>query len=603
MIKIAEASAIANAARELLTQGDAEGAERVLTPVLNHLRTDAPTLHLMGLIKKAQNNLKEAERYFRSAIAHNLRNGVYYNDLGVILQAQGVYAEAARVFNAALALIPDEIAIRGNLARCHLSAGELAQAEQEARTYVRLLPCADSWSLLSQVQRTQDKHEDALASAEAALKHGPKLRGLRYAYAAALERVGRGGEALEHYERLAKQELDTPELALNYMRALFYAGRKQDAEQVGEQAIQLWPGSTQLHGALARMRWLRGEGENCTAIADAELLWRRPSDIALRLTCADALHRGGHHQKALAAIEEALRFAPEAPAVLTAYGIVLDELDRPRDALRVLRRAAELSPGSRSAQRNLLSTLLRAGQPGDALAITRALRADEPDEQYLLACEATALRLLGDPAYAALCDYDKLVRIYDIPAPTGFFTAESFNASLADFLRNQHRINAHPLDQTLPHGTQTGRSLLTLSDPIVKQFMAAVDVAIRDYITRLPADAPEPLLRRRGKHYKYHSLWSVRLGRGGYKPNHVHDRGWISAVYTVAFLPEERPKNPHNGWMRLGEPNRAPARCGPERLIEPKPGQLVLFPSYIWQGVTELEGAERLSADFLVTPN
>lgn len=601
-MKLLEASAIVNASRELLAQGDAEGAERVLSPVLKDLRTDAATLHLMGLVKKAQNQLKEAERFMRSAIAHGLREGTYYNDLGVILQAQGEFSEAARVFRAAMALLPHVTAVRANLVRCHLAAGELSDAETQARDYLKIEPGADSWSLLSQAQRALDRHDEALTSAEAALKCAPKQRHLRYAYAAALDRVGRGGEALEHYEKLAKQELDTPELAINYLRALFHAGRKKDAETVAEQAVQQWPGSTQLHGALARMRWLRGEGEKCTAVAEAELQWRRPSDVALRMTCADALHRGGHLQRALQALDEALRYAPEAPALLTAYAIILDELDRPRDALKVLQRAAELSQGSRAAQRNMLSTLLRAGHASDALAIARALRAGDRDEQYLIACETTAMRVLGDPAYQQVCDFDRLVRSYDIPAPQGYFTLESFNASLADFLRNQHRVNAHPLDQTLPNGSQTGRNLLLVPDPIVKVFMAAVDVALRDYITRLPADCAEPLVGRRGKHYKYGSLWSVRLGKDGYKPNHVHDRGWISAIYTAAFLPEEQPKNPHNGWLKLGEPNRPPARCGPERLIEPKPGQLVLFPSYIWQGAMQLEGAERLTAEFMVTP-
>src|SRR5690606_4357917 len=111
---------------------------------------------------------------------------------------------------------------------------------------------------------------------------------------------------------------------------------------------------------------------------------------------------------------------------------------------KALKRAAEVSP-TRASQRNLLSTLLRAGQPSDALALARQLRQDEPEEQYLVACEATALRLLGDESYRTLYDYERFVRSYDVPAPRGYFTAENFNASLADVLRAQHRSNAHPL--------------------------------------------------------------------------------------------------------------------------------------------------------------
>ncbi|MBL8543874.1 MAG: tetratricopeptide repeat protein [Hyphomonadaceae bacterium] len=599
MTRAAELAAIVNASRELLGQGDAEGAERLLNPVLQHLRSDAAALHLMGLIKKAQKQLKEAERYFRSAIAYGLSEGAYYNDLGVVLQALGQYEEAARVLRAALALVPQAGAIRANLVRCFLSAGDLAEAEREAKAYVAIDPGAESWTLLGQVQRSLDRPEEVLACAEAALRFGPRLRGLRYNHATALELNGRAKEALAEFEQLAKQELDTPELAMHLIRALYAEGRKKDAEAVAEQAVQAWPGSTALNTVLGRIRWLRGENENCTAITEAELQWRRPSDIALRLVCADVLHRGGHIVKAVEALEQALRYAPDSPALLTSLGMTLDELDRTQDALRVLRRVAEIAP-SPVAQRNLLSTLLRARQPEEALSIVRALRQQDASEQYLIACEATALRMLGDPAYRALCDFDRMVRSYEIAAPKGHFTIESFNAALADFLRVRHRVDAHPLDQMLPNGSKTARNLLALHDALVRTFHASIDACVRDYI--MDADADSPVGQRRGKQYRYANMWSVRLVREGAEPNHIHDRGWISGVYLAAAMPPERPNDPHAGWLKLGEPNRAPAGIGPERFIEPKVGQLLLFPSYIWQGVAPVEGAERLTAAFTLAP-
>lgn len=600
-MKQTDVSALAIASRQLLQQGDAEGAERVLSPVFSQLKADASVLHLMGLIKKAQGQLEAAERHFRAAISHSFSEGAYYNDLGVVLQARGEFAEALKVLRAALALSPEAPAVRVNLTQCLIAANELAQAEQEARAFLALYPGPEAWTLLGQAQRAQERHADALHSAESALKFAPRLRGLRYNYAISLDRMGRSKEALDVFDTLARQELDTPELALNYARALYADGRKKDAEVVAERAVELWPASVTLHTTLARIRALRGEGEKAAAFMEAEIA-RRPNDLALRLACADVLHRGQHMPKALAVLDEALRIAPNAPALLSAMGIVLDELDRPRDGLKVLRRVLEMSPGSPSAQRNMLSTLLRAGQPEEALQLIRALRADDPDEQYLIACEATALRLLGDPAYRQLCDYERLVRVYEVQAPRGFFTLQNFNASLADTLRAQHRNNAHPLDQHLPNGSQTGRSLLALDDHAVKSLMATADICVRDYITRLPEDPTHPVGRRRAKHYRYSGLWSVRLGDGGYQPNHVHDRGWISSAYYVSLLPAERPRDPHAGWLKLGEPNRPPAGCAPERLIEPKLGMLVLFPSYMWHGTAPFEGDERLSAAFDVIP-
>ncbi|MEQ1489339.1 MAG: tetratricopeptide repeat protein [Terricaulis sp.] len=594
-----EADAFVNAARELLNQNDAVGAERILAPVIYQFKADAPVQHLMGQIKKAQGQLAEAERYFRAAIAHDLKSGQYYNELGLILQARGAYQDAIKIFRAASALAPSFLMVRVNIVRCFMALGDLAEAEREAREYIAIAPGADSLTLLGTVQQAQERHQDALATAEAALKYGPNLRGLRYNQATALEKVGRGAEALVVFEKLARQELDTPDLALHFSRALYAEGRKTDAEAIAQKAVELWPQVAALHSSLSRIRQLMGATENSVGANEAAIR-AFPNDLSLRLACADALHRGGYNAKAFNVLEEALKLAPDSPVLLSALGVVLDELDRPLDGLRVLRRAAEIAP-SRTAQRNLLSTLLRAGQPEEVLRIVNDLRAEQPHEQYLIACATTAMRLLDHPEYRVWCDFERFVRVYEIAPPQGFFTTEAFNAGLAVFLRGQHKTNAHPLDQHLPRGTQTGRSLLGVDEPVIKHFLASMDTAVRDYVGRL-RDA-DPMGARRAKHSRYSALWSVRLTDGGYQPNHVHDRGWISSAYFVSIMPGERPKDPKAGWLKFGEPNRAPAGCGPEKFVEPHAGMLVLFPSYMWHGTVPFEGAERLSMAFDMVPS
>ena len=94
----------------------------------------------------------------------------------------------------------------------------------------------------------------------------------------------------------------------------------------------------------------------------------------------------------------------------------------------------------------------------------------------------------------------------------------------------------------------------------------------------------------------------MRLTDGGFQANHVHDRAWISSAYFVALTPKEKLRDPHAGWLKLGEPNRPPPGCTPEAFVEPKVGTLILFPSYMWHGVIPFEGGERLSLSFDVIP-
>ena len=53
------------------------------------------------------------------------------------------------------------------------------------------------------------------------------------------------------------------------------------------------------------------------------------------------------------------------------------------------------------------------------------------------------------------------------------------------------------------------------------------------------------------------------------------------------------------GWLKLGE---APLELGidapPVQRIEPKPGRLVLFPSWMWHGTVPFTAGERLTVAF-----
>lgn len=599
-LKSSEISPLAIAARELLNKGDAVGAERLLSPIFNELKTDDVSVtHLMGLIMKAQNKFDQAERYLRSAVANSLKEGPYYNDLAVVLQQRGNYKEAARIFRAAIALMPQLDVVRSNLIRCFMMAGQYQDAEREARSFIAAMPGAEAWNMLATVQRAQERREEGLASTEKALSYAPKDRQLRHNYAVALDRAGKLDEAIARYEDLAQESMESPELTLNFARALYARRRKKDAETVLAESVRHWPTSAALHAALARVRALRGEGENCTAMIEAEMA-RRPNDHSLYLLCADALHRAGFDVKAERMVQEGLRRAPDTPALLTALGIVQDELDRPEEGLKPLRRALALSGNAPVSQRNMLSTLLRAGKPDEALKLTRGLRQSDPHEQYLIATEALALRMLGDPGYQRLYDYRRFVRAYQIPAPRGFSDDAAFNAALADSLRAMHRVWAHPLDQTLNEGSQTGRSLLTIDDANLKAWFGAVDEAIRTYISELNASEDHPLTRRRSERYRFSGCWSVRLTKGGFQPGHMHDAGWISSAYYAALPPAGKARE---GWLKFGEPARPTKGCEADHIFEPQTGVLVLFPSYMWHGTYPFETAgERLSLAFDLIP-
>ena len=78
----------------------------------------------------------------------------------------------------------------------------------------------------------------------------------------------------------------------------------------------------------------------------------------------------------------------------------------------------------------------------------------------------------------------------------------------------------------------------------------------------------------------------------------MHPLGWISSALYIA-LPDEVPGEGHAGWLELGEP---PPELGtglpPASFIQPHPGQLVLFPSWMWHGTIPFPAGERLTVAF-----
>ena len=107
-----------------------------------------------------------------------------------------------------------------------------------------------------------------------------------------------------------------------------------------------------------------------------------------------------------------------------------------------------------------------------------------------------------------------------------------------------------------------------------------------------------PLLREPRTPIRFSGSWSVRLSGAGYHINHVHPAGWISSAFYVALPEAHMGGAEHAGWLSLGEVTELGLDLPPIRLVEPKPGRLVLFPSTMWHGTRPFAAGERLTVAF-----
>jgi hypothetical protein len=258
--------------------------------------------------------------------------------------------------------------------------------------------------------------------------------------------------------------------------------------------------------------------------------------------------------------------------------------------------------GAPAADATLCETYLALGRADEALKAAERLRAAVPDDQGALALMAICWRLVGDPRYLALYDYDAFVRAYTIETPRGWPTLSAYLEDLATALGALHATRAHPVGQSLRWGSQTNRNLLEVDHPALNAFPQAVEGPIRTYMAAL-GEGPDPLRARNRGGYRISGIWSVRLRPGGFHLDHVHPDGWLSSACYIV-LPRTLRHAGREGWIKFGEPGPPTSPpLGPEHFERPEPGRLVLFPSYMWHGVIPFGGdAPRLTVAFDVVP-
>lgn len=485
-------------------------------------------------------------------------------------------------------------------ARSALQSGDHRGAEKIARALVAETPSAETFELLASALRAQDRLEEALVAADQAVARDSQSVAALHSRAFILGRLGRFAEALPIYDALAGRGIVQAPLWLNRGMALLGLARDAEAEAMFADGVARWPQDQGLQNALANTRWMRSGGDDFARDYEAALQ-RQPDSLHLRIGYADLLRRADLHARAEPVLRDGLQRTPSNGPLQGALGVLLDELGRTDEALPLLSAAVADAPQVPFVRGNMVWSLLRLGRGDEALRELAPLLAAQPLHGEWIAYQAMAYRQLGDPRYHELYNYDLMVRPFDLEAPTGFANIAEFNAALRESLERLHVLETHPLDQSLRHGSQTTRSLLAVDDQIIKQYLAALQAPIQAYIATMQGP-DHPWSGRKSAAFKLSGSWSVKLKPNGYHVNHLHPAGWISSAYYVSLPDVTKAGDSQEGWIKFGEPRWPLPHCTVEKVVQPKEGRLVLFPSYMWHGTIPFSQGERLTAPFDVVP-
>ena len=587
---------------DLLQNGRLAEAERACHALLIHAPQQAAALHLLGLIREQSGDAAAGERLVRQSLQIEPANLKFRLNLAQMLYRCGRALEAAETYRQVLERAPMEHAARRALAVILDELDGPAAAEAEIRTLLQQRPTdADACSLLAFMLERQNKVSEAEAAYRRALVIDDRQTFARQNLGALLSRMECAEEALATLDRARALGAANFELNFNRGRALSLLYRLEEAEREFAAAVALQPAHIEAQLNLARLRHMRADpafARDFSGIAAAQ-----PGNLPLQAELARVFMGAGRFEEAERHLRQALTALGPMPALQALLARLLQETGRLAEAEQEALLAASVEPHDAEIIETLVAILLARGRAQDALPYLAVRRAREPLVQSWIAYEATAARLLGRESYSELCDYDRLVRSYTLEPPPGWSSIPELNAALRAALTARHRFANHPLDQSLRHGSQTTRNLVAESDASIRAALQAFEAPIADYLSAIGQDPRHPLSSRNAGGAVIAGAWSVQLHRQGFHVNHLHPQGWISSAYYVDVPSEVQDTALRSGWLKFGEPRFPVPGATVEQHLQPVPGRLVLFPSYLWHGTTPIHGATpRLTIAFDALP-
>lgn len=423
-----------------------------------------------------------------------------------------------------------------------------------------------------------------------------------FAYLAEVLRLmGRTKDALGVFQRCFAAGCTDAEAYFLAGNTHYDDGQIDLAIQYYEKALAQKPWYMDAHDTLNKTLWEHGRRDRFLQSFDAasDAL---PDLLELRLRHAHYCIMAGKLDLAASTLEDCLTtFGPNA-RTLSELATVKEQLDTSFDVMSLYEQAWALDAHDIGMIKRFSQALISKGRYARAADVLNARSPEDQFDQECLGLLAVCNSHINTAEAARVNDYKGLVQIFDLPLPEGQTSLEVFNRTLLEALQPMHRSDIAPIDQTLVRGTQTHGNLFQTNDTTIKSLEESLKVCIRDYIDHLKQTGPGEFRDRITDGFDFSGAWSVQLSDGGFHNDHIHSAGWISSVYYVE-VPNELDAETHEGWLKFGDVTFDPENKGPHRYIEPKPGRLVLFPSYMFHGTVPIAaGKRRTTVAFDVVP-
>jgi tetratricopeptide (TPR) repeat protein len=588
---------------QMLQRGNAAAAEEVIQSLLMGGVISDEVVPLLGAIRLQQNRHADAVPLFARARASAPREARFAFLHGMALAGLGRLTEATAAFQDAIRREPTASAPYLALGDAQRKLGQWDNAQSTFRKLLRREPeNVDALMALSAVLADTGDPAQAEGPLRRAFSHAidPRTKvALHNNLAVVLGAQNRHQEALESLEAAQALIPDMPDMDNRCVNILYQMGRYEDCVALYEKLLAKNPADPATHRAYNSLLYRLGRTAQYLTSYD-----RAPKTRELMLAKAETLWMEKRGAEALDIFGELLARDPGDAAAQTGRAGCLMQMGRLSEAVAAFETAIAHAQPDTAMYCGAAQAALMAGDADKAEYFCQTRLRDAPFDQTCLALLSTAWRLKGDARDEDLNGYDSLIQVFDLAPPEGFSSMEDFNAELAAFLETIHPDTREYLEQSLRGGTQTEGFLFNSGNALIQKLKMRIDEAMEDFIAALKPEEYHPFTARRRDSFAYAGAWSSRMKDCGFHVNHIHPQGWISSCYYVAVPGVTKDQNARQGWIKFGEPELEVGLKDPvRRAVQPVPGRLVLFPSYMWHGTVPFQdNAVRATIAFDAVP-
>src|SRR6185503_4376180 len=291
-----------------------------------------------------------------------------------------------------------EAAVTGTLEQAMARAAQLLEREPAlaVEQLAEILQAAPghpaALRLLAAARSLQGNLSGALAILVPLAHARPDWALIQHDLGLALQRCGRGAEAIEALRRAVSLQPDLPQAWRALGDGLLAAGEPAAADAAYVSHVRHATRVPQLMAAAVAL------AENRIPEAEARLreqLKQAPTDVAAIRMFAEVAARLGRNEDALHLLERCLELAPGFHEARRNYALVLHRANRPEPALAEVERLLAADPEDAGSRNLKAAVLCRTGDYEQAIGIYAALLERHPDNPKLWVSQGHALKTAG----------------------------------------------------------------------------------------------------------------------------------------------------------------------------------------------------------------